>query len=90
VVLQSLQKKVVVIRSHQLKNVKQKNKIMNTEGRKYFQRQEEEISNKYMSASGEGNVDNTVKQAGMGAGLFTMAVVLVGIVYLSNKILAQK
>ena len=63
---------------------------MNTEGRKYFQRQEEEISNKYMSASGEGNVGNTVKQAGMGAGLFTMAVVLVGIVYLSNKILAKK
>tara|TARA_R100001015_G_C4631438_1_gene193942 strand:+ start:3518 stop:3703 length:186 start_codon:yes stop_codon:yes gene_type:complete len=59
-------------------------------GHQYFSQKEEEISNKYMSANGEGNVGNTVKQAGMGAGLFTMAVVLVGIVYLSNKILAQK
>ena len=63
---------------------------MNTEGRKYFQRQEEEISNKYMSANGEGGVGKTVEQAGYGAGLFTMALVLVGIVYLSNKILEQK
>ena len=59
-------------------------------GHQYFSQKEEEISNKYMSANGEGGVGNTVKQAGMGAGLFTMALVLVGIVYLSNKILEQK
>ena len=56
--------------------------------REYFKKQEEEISNKYMSANGEG-VGNTVKQAGLGAGLFTMAVLLVGAVYLLNQISKQ-
>ena len=29
---------------------------------------------------------STVKQAGLGAGLFTMAIVIIGLVYLANRI----
>ncbi len=56
------------------------------EGREYFEKQEKEISNKYMSANGQGGVRNTVKQAGLGAGLFTMAIVIGGLIYLANRI----